>query len=95
MPAKPRRSKTAAPSDARKRRSAKTPKTYRLDERTIAAAQEILGAATATKAIETERPRFRADRARAPVRVRGSVANAVLVEGEWDLSRSGSFVPCA
>lgn len=53
MPTKPGRSKTGAPSNARKRRSAKTPKTYRLDERTIAAAQEILGAATATEAIET------------------------------------------
>jgi hypothetical protein len=53
MPTKPKRSKTAAPSGARKRRGSKTPKTYRLDERMIAAAQEILGAATATEAIET------------------------------------------
>jgi DNA-binding helix-hairpin-helix protein with protein kinase domain len=53
MPSKPRRPKTAAPSGERKRRGTKTPKTYRLDERTIAAAQEILGAATATEAIET------------------------------------------
>lgn len=53
MPTKPKRSKPAAPARARPRRSAKTPKTYRLDARTIAAAQEILGAATATEAIET------------------------------------------
>ena len=53
MPTKPKRPKAAASSGSRKRRSAKTPKSYRLDERTIAAAQEILGAATATEAIET------------------------------------------
>jgi hypothetical protein len=53
MATKPGSSKTAAPRNAHKRRGTKTPKTYRLDERTIAAAQEILGAATATEAIET------------------------------------------
>jgi hypothetical protein len=53
MPTKPGRSKPAAPARRRPRRGTKTPKTYRLDARTIAAAQEILGAATATEAIET------------------------------------------
>lgn len=53
MPTKPSRSKPAAPAGRRPRGSAKTPKTYRLDARAIAAAQEILGAATATEAIET------------------------------------------
>jgi DNA-binding helix-hairpin-helix protein with protein kinase domain len=52
MPTKPTRSKATAPV-RRPRRRPKTPKTYRLDARTIAAAQEILGAATATEAIET------------------------------------------
>jgi DNA-binding helix-hairpin-helix protein with protein kinase domain len=52
-PKRPKRPKPAAPARARPRRSAKTPKTYRLDASTIAAAQEILGAATATEAIET------------------------------------------
>jgi len=52
MPTKSGRSGSAVPA-RRTRRSTKTPKTYRLDERTIAAAREILGAATATEAIET------------------------------------------
>lgn len=52
MATKPKkRAKVAVPTHPR--RSAKVPKTYRLDARTIAAAQEILGAATATEAIET------------------------------------------
>lgn len=52
-PKRPKRSKSGAPAGARPQRGAKVPKTYRLDARTIAAAQEILGAATATEAIET------------------------------------------
>lgn len=53
VPSKPDRAKKSASRRGRTRRSAKTPKTYRLDERTIVAAQHILGAATATEAIET------------------------------------------
>ncbi|MGH7647196.1 MAG: hypothetical protein ACREND_03695 [Gemmatimonadaceae bacterium] len=51
MAAKPKPAKPAA--RRRAQQTQKTPKTYRLDPRTIAAAQEILGAATATEAIET------------------------------------------
>ena len=53
MPTKPGRSKPAVRPRMPKGRGAKVPRTYRLDARTIAAAQEILGAATATETIET------------------------------------------
>ncbi|HEX6966700.1 MAG TPA: hypothetical protein VF166_12940 [Gemmatimonadaceae bacterium] len=53
MPAKSKSRKPTSSAGHPKRRGAKVPKTYRLDERTIAAAQEILGVATATEAIET------------------------------------------
>jgi|GEM_PF-2092625 hypothetical protein len=53
MPTKPGRSKPGVRPRTPQRRGAKVPRTYRLDARTIAAAQEILGAATATEAIET------------------------------------------
>ena len=53
MRTKSKRSKAAPSGGAHPRRGAKTPKTYRLDANTIAAAQEILGVATATEAIET------------------------------------------
>ena len=53
MRTKSKRSKAAPSRGAHRRPGAKTPKTYRLDANTIAAAQEILGVATATEAIET------------------------------------------
>jgi len=53
MPTKPGRSKRAVRPRTPQGRGAKVPRTYRLDARTIAAAQEILGAATATETIET------------------------------------------
>jgi len=54
VPTKPRKNAVkVAPPKAPPRRQPKKAKTYRLSEAKIAAAQEILGVATATAAIET------------------------------------------
>lgn len=53
MRARSKRSKSMPTERARPRRGPRTLKTYRLDADTIAAVQEILGAATAVDAIET------------------------------------------
>lgn len=53
MPTKLKRSKTTGRPRTTSRRGVKVPRTYRLDVRTIEAAQAILGAPTATEAIET------------------------------------------